>query len=61
MGMRLRRETTRTVKKLTQAEADLLDTQELAATLFEENQRLQEQNLDTQELLTTLVEKGGVV
>ena len=61
MGMRLRRESTRTDKKISQAEQDLLDTQELAAQLFEQNQKLQENLLDTQELLATMAEKGGVL
>lgn len=61
MGYRSKRETTRTEKKLTQAEQNLLDTQDLAAGLYEENLKLKADLLDTQELLTTVIEKGGVV
>ena len=59
MGQKLRRVKTHTATKLTQAEADLLDTQELAATLFEANTALQSQLLDTQEILANIIEGGN--
>ena len=59
MGQKLRRQTTRAAMELTQAQADLLDTQELTATLFETNTALQAQLLDTQELLAGIIEGGN--
>ena len=56
MGTKMRREKTQTKIQLTQAQKDLLDTQELAATLFEANTALQAQVLDTQEILASIVE-----
>ena len=60
MGYKGKRPSTRTGVQLTQAQKDLLDTQELTATLFETNAALQAQLLDTQEILASIVEGGNV-
>ena len=47
-------------EKLSSQGNELLNTQELAASLFEENTSLKSQLLDTQAIVATLVEGGNV-
>jgi len=61
LSLRQTRQKSKTEKALEQAQQDLLDTQELAASQFEQNQQLQASLLDTQELVASIVEKGGTV
>ena len=60
MGQKLKREKPTAQKELFQARKDLLDAQDLAATLFESNTSQAQQILDLQDLVAGLVEKGGV-
>ncbi|BBB91069.1 MAG TPA: hypothetical protein PKA28_10905 [Methylomusa anaerophila] len=59
MGQRMNRESTAAEKEAKSQKQELLDTQELAADLYEQNLALQNQLLDTQELLAQVIE-GGV-
>ena len=60
LGQKLKREKPAAQKELFQARKDLLDAQDLAATLFESNTSQAQQILDLQDLVAGLVEKGGV-
>ena len=58
--MRHDRPPTLTEIRLKEANKNLLDTQELTASLFEENANLKSQLLVTQTIVTTLTEGGTV-
>ena len=47
-------------KQQEQAQSDLLDTQTMAADLFEQNTAKDQQILDLQTIVATLTEKAGV-
>jgi len=59
--MHIYRKPTPAQQQLKKAQLDLLDTQDLTATLFEQNTELQNSLLDTQTMVATLFENGGAV
>lgn len=56
----LERRLTAANKKIASQASEILDTQELTASLFEENGNLKNQLLDTQAIVATLAEGGTV-
>jgi hypothetical protein len=61
LGYKHVRPKTKEQKEREQLKSDLLDAQELTASLYEQNQKLNNSLLDTQDLIAQFVEKGGVV
>lgn len=61
MGLRQKRPLTPAQQQAAQTKKDLLDTQDLLANQFEENQKINTSLLDTQDLLANIIEKGGVL
>jgi len=60
LGIKQERPKTKDQKTLAQAQSDLLDTQTMAADLFEQNTAKDQQILDLQTIVATLTEKAGV-
>lgn len=58
MGLIFKKPKSKTERELQQAKKDLLDTQEMAADLFEQNMELQNQFLDLAEILAMQAEGG---
>lgn len=58
MGLIFKKPKSKTERELQQAKKDLLDTQEMAADLFEQNIELQNQFLDLAEILAMQAEGG---
>jgi hypothetical protein len=61
MGLKHVRKPTHDQQQAKTLETQLLDTQEAAAALFEENTELKTQLLDAQEAIAALFEMGGNV
>jgi hypothetical protein len=59
LGLFLTRNKTKQQQDAEQQQKDLLDTQDLAATLFEQSITKDQEILDLQELVAQLFENGG--
>ena len=57
--MRMQRQLSNAEREKIKQKQELLDAQDLAATLFESNTSQAQQILDLQDLVAGLVEKGG--
>ena len=60
MGQKFTKQKTQAERDLAAAKQELLDTQDLTAKLYEQNQLLQSDLLDVQELVAKLAEGGNV-